>query len=274
MPAVIIDGALLAKKRKEKIKKLSISAALAVIIVGENPASRIYVKNKRKDCEECGLTSLEFSLPEETSEQELLNLISELNERGDIDGILIQLPLPGHISEAKALRAVDPMKDVDAFHPYNAGLMLSGNPRFMPCTPAGILAMLDEYDIGVEGKHCVVVGRSNIVGKPMALLLLQRNATVTMCHSRTRDLKEITAQADILVSAAGKTGLISADMVKEGAVVIDVAMNKNEEGKLCGDVLFDEVREKASYISPVPGGVGPMTRVMLLENTIKAAGLR
>lgn len=277
MAAVILDGKALAKKRKTEIASrvagMKQKPGLAVIIVGNNPASRTYVDNKKRDCAECGILSREYALPEDTGEEELLGLISELNRDGDIDGILVQLPLPEAISEDRILTAIDPQKDVDAFHPYNVGLILTGKPVFLPCTPAGVMAILDEYKIPVEGKRCVVVGRSNIVGKPQALLLLQRNGTVTVCHSRTADLPSVTREADILVSAVGKRGVITGDMVKPGAVVIDVAMNRNEAGKLCGDCAFEEVSVKANYITPVPGGVGPMTRVMLLENTLKAAGL-
>jgi len=276
--ATVIDGKALAAKMKaeirEEIARDGIHAGLAVVIVGEDPASRIYVNNKRKDCAECGIESFEFALPAESTEQELIALIGELNAREDVDGILVQLPLPKHIDESRVIRAIDPDKDVDAFHPYNVGLIMTGDYRFLPCTPAGVIAMLDAYGIDPAGKNCVVVGRSNIVGKPQAMLLLHRSGTVTICHSRTRDLAAITAGADILVSAVGKVGLITADMVKPGAVVIDVAMNRNSEGKLCGDVLYDEVSEKASYITPVPGGVGPMTRVMLLKNTLTAAKAR
>ena len=275
MSATIIDGAALAKKIKkdiaEQIKAEKIEASLAVIIVGDNPASKIYVRNKRTDCDECGIHSLEFALDAETSEEELLQLIDSLNIRDDISGILVQLPLPGHISEDKVISRIYPKKDVDCFHPYNVGLLMTGNANFLPCTPAGVIAMLDEYGIDPEGKHCVVIGRSNIVGKPMALLLLSRNGTVTICHSKTPNLKEIVSEADILISAVGKKKLVTDDMIKEGAVVIDVAMNRKENGKLCGDVDFDSVKERASYITPVPGGVGPMTRAMLMKNTLKAA---
>lgn len=277
MAAVILDGKALAKKRKAEIASrvagMKQKPGLAVIIVGNNPASRTYVDNKKRDCAECGILSREYALPEDTGEEELLKLISELNRDDEIDGILVQLPLPKSMSEDRILTAIDPQKDVDAFHPYNVGLILTGKPVFLPCTPAGVMTILDEYQLPVEGRRCVVVGRSNIVGKPQALLLLQRNGTVTVCHSRTKDLPAVTREADILVSAVGKRGVITGDMVKSGAVVIDVAMNRNEAGKLCGDCAFEEVSVKASYITPVPGGVGPMTRVMLLENTLKAAGL-
>ena len=231
----------------------------------------IVYKCEKSDCEECGIHSLEFALDAETDEKELLKLIDSLNERDDVSGILVQLPLPEHISEERVISRIYPQKDVDCFHPYNVGLLTTGNAHFLPCTPAGVMAMLDEYGIEPEGKRCVVIGRSNIVGKPMALLLLSRSGTVTVCHSRTPDLKEVTKQADILISAAGRRGLVTADMVKEGAVVIDVAMNRKEDGKLCGDVDFEFVSKKAAYITPVPGGVGPMTRAVLMQNTLKAA---
>ena len=275
MPATIIDGKALAAKCKARIKgeveALSKRPGLAVIIVGDNPASRIYVNHKKKDCEECGIYSEEYALPEQAAQKELLELIDVLNGREDIDGILCQLPLPEQFDEKAVLEAIDPGKDVDCFHPYNVGKLMIGEPVFLPCTPAGVMEMLDEYGIDPKGKHCVVVGRSNIVGKPQAMLLLHRHATVTICHSRTPDLGAVTRQADILVAAVGKRDLVTADMVKEGAVVIDVAMNKKEDGKLCGDVAYAEVAEKASYITPVPGGCGPMTRVMLLQNTLTAA---
>ena len=273
--ATRIDGKALAAKCKARIKgeveALSKRPGLAVIIVGDNPASRIYVNHKKKDCEECGIYSEEYALPEQAAQKELLELIDVLNGREDIDGILCQLPLPEQFDEKAVLEAIDPGKDVDCFHPYNVGKLMIGEPVFLPCTPAGVMEMLDEYGIDPKGKHCVVVGRSNIVGKPQAMLLLHRHATVTICHSRTPDLGAVTRQADILVAAVGKRDLITADMVKEGAVVIDVAMNKKEDGKLCGDVAYAEVAEKASYITPVPGGCGPMTRVMLLQNTLTAA---
>lgn len=279
--ATIIDGKALAQKYKEEIrgevarlKEKGVCPGLAVVIVGDNPASKIYVKNKKADCQECGIYSEEHALSENISENELLGEIEMLNNRSDIDGILVQLPLPKGLSEEKVLRAIRPGKDVDAFHPYNVGLIMTGDYRFLPCTPAGVMAMLEAYEIPVEGKNCVVVGRSNIVGKPQAMLLLHKNATVTICHSKTPDLGEVTRSADILVSAVGKRGLIQKDMVKPGAVVIDVAMNRGEDGKLCGDVCFDEVGDVASYITPVPGGVGPMTRVMLLKNTLMASKMR
>ncbi|HIS52913.1 MAG TPA: bifunctional methylenetetrahydrofolate dehydrogenase/methenyltetrahydrofolate cyclohydrolase FolD [Candidatus Onthomonas avicola] len=277
--ATIIDGKALAAKCKEEIRQqvsaLQRRPGLAVILVGSDPASRVYVTNKEKDCAQCGIYSEEFALPAEVGQRALLELIDELNRREEIDGILVQLPLPrGYdYDEQEVLLSIDPRKDVDAFHPFNVGQIMIGNYTFLPCTPAGVMRMLDEYGINPKGKHCVVVGRSNIVGKPQAMLLLHRHATVTICHSRTQDLGTITRQADILVSAVGKRNLITADMVKEGAVVIDVAMNRDESGKLCGDVDFGPVSAKASYITPVPGGCGPMTRVMLLYNTLAAARL-
>ena len=275
MAAIRIDGTVLAAKMKAEVREEAAALArkpgLAVIIVGDNPASRVYVNSKRKDCEECGFYSEEYALLASTSQEELLELIDVLNHREDIDGILVQLPLPDSFNEEEVLLAIDPVKDVDCFHPYNVGKLTIGEPVFQPCTPGGIMEMLKEYGIDPAGKRCVVLGRSNIVGKPMAMLLLHANGTVVICHSRTPDMKELAASADILVSAVGKVGLVTADMVKEGAVVIDVAMNRNEAGKLCGDVSYAEVAEKASYITPVPGGVGPMTRAMLMKNTLTAA---
>lgn len=275
---ILLDGKLTAKKHKEKmaievseLKTKDIAPGLAVVIVGEDPASRVYVDNKKKDCAQCGIYSEEHALPNDCDQDHLLALIEGLNGRQDIHGILVQLPLPKHLDEKRVLLAINPDKDVDAFHPYNVGRIMIGDYDFLPCTPAGVMAIIDEYDIPVEGKECVVVGRSNIVGKPQAMLLLHRHGTVTLCHSRTKNLGDVTRRADILVAAVGQTGLITGDMVKEGAVVIDVAMNRDADGKLVGDVCFDEVAQKASHITPVPGGVGPMTRVMLLRNTIMAA---
>ena len=277
MAAIRIDGKALAAKIKEQAKQeaaqLPRRPGLAVIIVGDDPASRVYVNSKRKDCEECGFYSEEYALLASTTQQELLELIDVLNSRADIDGILVQLPLPAGFDEEEVLLAIDPSKDVDCFHPYNVGKLTIGQPVFQPCTPGGVMEMLREYGIDPAGKHCVVVGRSNIVGKPMAMLLLHADGTVVVCHSRTPDMKELAASADILVSAVGRIGLVTADMIKPGAVVIDVAMNRNEAGKLCGDVCYDEAAEKASYITPVPGGVGPMTRAMLMKNTLTAAKL-
>lgn len=273
--ATILDGKALAAKVKEQVKQEAVGLArkpgLAVIIVGNNPASRVYVNSKRKDCEECGFLSEEYALPEETSQQELITLIEELNGRQDIDGILCQLPLPDGIDEEAVLMAISPDKDVDGFHPMNMGALLVGKEGFLPCTPYGIMEILAEYNIDPKGKRCVVIGRSNIVGKPMALLLLQKHGTVTICHSRTQDLGDICRTADILVAAVGKLNVVTADMVKPGAVVIDVAMNRNEAGKLCGDVDYPAVEKVASAITPVPGGVGPMTRAMLMKNTLLAA---
>lgn len=277
MAAIRIDGKALAAKVKvqvrEEAERLARRPGLAVVIVGDNPASRVYVNSKRKDCEECGLYSEEYALPAATTQEELLELIGALNGREDVDGILVQLPLPAGFDEKKVLLAIDPAKDVDCFHPYNVGKLTIGQPVFRPCTPGGVMELLREYGVDPAGKRCVVLGRSNIVGKPMALMLLHADGTVVMCHSRTSDVKELAASADILVSAVGKAGLVTADMVKEGAVVIDVAMNRNTDGKLCGDVCYEEAAVKASHITPVPGGVGPMTRAMLMKNTLTAAKL-
>ena len=273
--AIRIDGKALAAKVKEQVReeagKLGRRPALAVILVGENPASKVYVAGKEKDCAECGITSFGYKLPEETTQEELLELISRLNADDGVDGILCQLPLPRHLDEELVINSIAADKDVDCFHPYNVGRMVIGEPVFLPCTPAGVMEMLREYEIPIRGKRCVVLGRSNIVGKPMSALLLQADGTVTTCHSRTENLADITRQADILVSAIGKTKFVTADMVKEGAVVIDVAMNRDENGKLCGDVDFAAVEPKASYITPVPGGVGPMTRALLMRNILTAA---
>ena len=273
--AKIIDGKALAAQVKARCavgaEGLVRRPGLAVILVGDDPASRVYVSGKERDCAECGFLSFEHKLPADTTEQELLGLIDRLNGDGAVDGILVQLPLPRHLNEEKVLNAISPDKDVDCFHPVNVGKMVTGQPVFLPCTPAGVMEMLRAYEIPVAGRHCVVLGRSNIVGKPMATLLLAQSGTVTICHSKTPDLAAFARQADILVSAVGRTGLVTADMVKEGAVVIDVAMNRNAEGKLCGDVDFAAVEKKASYITPVPGGVGPMTRAMLMENLLTAA---
>lgn len=275
MAAIRIDGTALAGKIKTRVREetaaLPRKPGLAVIIVGEDPASRVYVNSKRKDCEECGFYSEEYALLATTTQEELLELIDVLNARQDIDGILVQLPLPAGFSEETVLQAIDPGKDVDCFHPRNVGKLTIGQPVFAPCTPGGVMEMLAEYGIDPAGKRCVVLGRSNIVGKPMAMLLLHAGGTVVICHSGTPDVKELAATADILVSAVGKAGLVTADMVKVGAVVIDVAMNRNEAGKLCGDVCYEAVAEKAGYITPVPGGVGPMTRAMLMKNTLTAA---
>ena len=276
--ATRIDGKALAAKVKaqtaEAAKSLYRRPGLAVILVGNDPASRVYVTGKEKDCAECGFLSFEHALPEDTTQETLLDLIQELNRDPQVDGILCQLPLPGHLDEEAVLNAIARDKDVDCFHPYNVGRLMIGDPVFLPCTPAGVMEMLREYGIPVRGRRCVVLGRSNIVGKPMAMLLLQQDGTVTVCHSKTPGLAAITREADILVSAVGRVGLVTPGMVKEGAVVIDVAMNRNSEGRLCGDVDFAAVEPKASYITPVPGGVGLMTRAMLMKNTVMAAKLQ
>ena len=259
------------KNDVEKLKGNGVQPGLAVIIVGDEPASRIYVNNKKKACDEIGIRSFEYALPAETSEEEIIELIKTLNCDKNIHGILVQLPLPPHINDEKVLLTIDPDKDVDAFHPVNVGKIMIGNYRFLPCTPAGIIEMIHRTGIDLKGSECVVVGRSNIVGKPMAMLLLHEHATVTVCHSRTKDLKTVCKRADVLVVAVGKPKLIKADFIKPGAVVIDVGTNRMENGKLCGDVDFEEAKGVASYITPVPGGVGPMTIAMLMKNTVKAA---
>jgi methylenetetrahydrofolate dehydrogenase (NADP+)/methenyltetrahydrofolate cyclohydrolase len=273
--ATLIDGKALAAKIRAQLivdaKDLPRRPGLAVILVGHDPASRIYVTNKEKDCEQCGFLSYEYKLPDETSQDEILDMIDYLNRNQKVDGILVQMPLPRHLDEERIITAISPEKDVDAFHPYNVGRMVIGDPVFLPCTPAGIMEMFREYDIPIRGKRCVVLGRSNIVGKPMAMLLMQNDGTVTTCHTKTDNLARYTREADILVSAAGHRNLVTADMVKEGVVVIDVAMNRDEEGKFCGDVDFPAVSQKASYITPVPGGVGPMTRAILLRNILTAS---
>lgn len=276
--ANLIDGkavsaAVKAQVREER-ERLDISVGLAVVIVGNNPASRVYVNNKKKACEEVGFKSFEYALPEETTEAELLELVKKLNADPAVNGILVQLPLPAHINETAVINAISPEKDVDAFHPVNVGHIMIGDYSFLPCTPAGVMELIASTGVEVQGKSCVVIGRSNIVGKPMAMLLLHKNGTVTITHSKTKNLKEICAGADILVAAVGKAGFVTADMVKPGAVVIDVGMNRNEAGKLCGDVDFEGCREKAGYITPVPGGVGPMTIAMLMRNTLTAAKLK
>ena len=280
MSAVRMDGKMVSAKVRgdilnevNKLKEQGIRPGLAVIIVGEDPASQIYVRNKERACEECGFYSEKYALPEETTQEELLGLIEELNHNPLIDGILCQMPVPKHISEQAVIDAIDPSKDVDAFHPINVGKIMIGNFDFLPCTPAGVMQLLEEYGIDPKGKNCVVIGRSNIVGKPMSMLLLHKHGTVTICHSHTKNLQEVCAQADILVAAVGKADFVTADMVKEGAVVIDVGMNRRENGKVTGDVCFEEVNEKAAYLTPVPGGVGPMTITMLMKNTLKAAKL-
>ena len=277
--ANIIDGkAISAQIRDEITEKVKIynektgkCPGLAVVIVGENPASQVYVRNKKKACEQVGFNSWVYEMPESTTQEELDLLIERLNEDSAVHGILVQLPLPAHLDEEHVILKIKPEKDVDAFHPYNVGRITIGNHKFLPCTPAGIMELLHRSNIEISGKECVVIGRSNIVGKPMALLLLSKNGTVTVCHSKTKDLKEVCKRADILVVAIGKADFVTSDMVKEGAVVIDVGMNRNAEGKLTGDVDFKSVSEVASFITPVPGGVGPMTITMLLQNTLRAA---
>ena len=272
----IIDGKKISQEIKDELreqvaeqKKLGKEAALAVIQVGNEPASSVYVRNKKRACEYIGIGSLNYELPEETTEAELLDLIAELNAKKEVSGILVQLPLPKHMDEDKVIRAIDPAKDVDGFHPQNVGALVIGQKGFVSCTPAGIIELLKRNDIEIDGKHCVVVGRSNIVGKPMALLMLRENATVTVTHSHTANLKEICKQADILIVAIGKNQFITADYVKEGAVVIDVGIHRDENNKLSGDVKFDEVEPLASAITPVPGGVGPMTIAMLMNNCVE-----
>jgi len=274
----IIDGkavsadvrARLAKEAAE-LKASGVTPGLAVVLVGEDSASKIYVGLKAKACEELGLYSEQHSLPEETTQQELIALVERLNNKPEIHGILVQLPLPGHLDEQAVIEAINPDKDVDAFHAKNVGAIMIGNYRFLPCTPAGVMELIASTGVEVKGKSCVVVGRSNIVGKPMAMLLLHAHGTVTICHSRTKDLAQVCRGADILVAAVGRAKIITADMVKPGALVIDVGMNRNEAGKLCGDVDFEGVSRVAQFITPVPGGVGPMTITMLMKNTITAA---
>lgn len=275
METKIIDGKLIAAAIKEELKKeiiqKDLTPGLAVILVGENSASKIYVANKKKDCEVVGIKSFSYTLPEETKEEEVLDLIEVLNEDPSVHGILVQLPLPRHMDEQKVICAINPKKDVDGFHPENVGALSIGLPGFVSCTPAGVLELLKRYEIPLEGKKAVIIGRSNIVGKPAGLLLLRENATVTLCHSKTNNLTEEIKQADIVVAAVGIPKMIKGDMLKEGAVVIDVGMNRDENGKLCGDVDFEDALGIASYITPVPGGVGLMTRAMLLKNCVLAA---
>ena len=277
--AVIIDGKAVSQQTREKIavetnglkEKTGITPGLAVVIVGDDPASRVYVNNKKKACAEVGFYSEEHALPAETTQEELVKLVKELNSREEIDGILVQLPLPKHIDEKAVIEAISPKKDVDAFHEQNVGKIMIGNYSFLPCTPAGIVDLIDSIGVDVTGKECVVIGRPNIVGKPMAMLMLHKNATVTICHSRTKNLPEVCRRADILIAAVGIAKFVKADMVKPGAIVIDVGMDRDENGKLCGDVDFENVKEVAGYLTPVPGGVGPMTISMLMKNTLTAA---
>lgn len=277
----LISGKEVSQKVKDEIKSQTkllkdkgISVKLAVIIVGDDPASHIYVKNKKKACEYVGFESLEYALDENTSEEELLELIDKLNKDKTVNGILCQLPLPKHIDEKKIIDSISPLKDVDAFHPVNVGKIMIGDYEFLPCTPAGIMRLIESTSYDVSGKDCVIIGRSNIVGKPMAMLMLHKNATVTICHSRTKNIEEKIKNADIVIAAVGIPKFVKGDMVKEGALVIDVGINRMSDGKLCGDVDFDEVSKKASFITPVPGGVGPMTISMLMQNTLKAAKLQ
>ena len=276
--AIRIEGKLLAARVKERVaagvaqlKEKGIEPCLAVIMVGENPASQVYVKGKVKDCAECGIKSLEIHLPAETTQNELLQKLAELADDASVHGLLVQLPLPAHIDEKTVIEAIPPQKDVDGFTAVNVGRMMIGEECFLPCTPAGCMEMIRSTGVSISGKNAVVIGRSNIVGKPAAMLLLRENATVTICHSRTENLKQVCANADILVAAVGRAGFVTGDMIKPGAVVIDVGINRNTQGKLCGDVDYDAAAEKAGYITPVPGGVGLMTRAMLMQNTLQAA---
>ena len=277
---MIIDGKKISTEIKDelkeqvaKLKAEGLEVTLAGVKVGEDPASAVYVRNKEKACEYIGINSKKIEMPEETTEEELLNLVNDLNTDPAINGILVQLPLPKHIDENKILLAIDPMKDVDGFHPVNVGKMVIGEESFLPCTPAGIIEMIKRSGLDIEGKECVIIGRSNIVGKPMAILMLRENATVTVTHSRTKDLPEVCKRADIIVAALGKAKFVTKDFVKEGAIIIDVGMDRDEDGKLCGDVDFDEVKDIASAITPVPGGVGPMTVTMLLVNCLRSVEL-
>ncbi|MBQ4105019.1 MAG: bifunctional methylenetetrahydrofolate dehydrogenase/methenyltetrahydrofolate cyclohydrolase FolD [Clostridia bacterium] len=281
MGAVLLDGKAVSAKVKEDVakeiaalKEKGTEAKLAVVIVGDDPASRVYVNNKKKACEACGIVSEEYALPADTTNEQLLSLVKELNDRKDLNGILVQLPLPKGLDEKKVIETIRADKDVDAFHASNVGKIMIGEYDFLPCTPAGVMEILYHYDCEIEGKNCVVIGRSNIVGKPMAMLLLHDNGTVTVCHSKTKNLKKVTKEADILVAAVGRPKFVTADMVKPGAVVVDVGIHRMDDGKLCGDVDFDKVKDKASFITPVPGGVGPMTIAMLMKNTLKACKLQ
>ena len=277
----IIDGKSVSKKVKEdvkaeceQLKAKGITPGLAVIIVGDDPASQVYVHNKEVACEACGFYSVKYALSAETTQDELNALVDKLNKDDKINGILCQLPLPSHLDDKEVINRIDPLKDVDAFHPVNVGAIMIGDYNYLPCTPAGVMELIHSTGIDVSGKKAVVIGRSNIVGKPMAMLLLHENATVEITHSRTQNLADITKEADILVAAIGKAKFVKADMVKDGAVVIDVGMNRDENGKLCGDVDFEDVKDKCSFITPVPGGVGPMTIAMLMKNTLTAAKIQ
>lgn len=277
--AQIIDGKAVSASVKQEVaeeaarlkEEMGLKIGLAVVIVGNNPASRVYVNNKKKACEAVGFNSYEYALDENTTQEQLLDLINVLNRDDKVNGILVQLPLPSHINEKTVIEAISPAKDVDAFHAVNVGKIMIGEYAFLPCTPAGVMRLIESTGTDITGKNCVVIGRSNIVGKPMAMLLLHQNGTVTICHSKTKNLKEICLNADILVAAVGRANFVTGDMIKEGAVVIDVGMNRLENGKLCGDVEFESAEKKASYITPVPGGVGPMTIAMLMKNTLTAA---
>ena len=278
MSAKIIDGkaisAAVKEQVREEIERDKLNVGLAVVIVGDDPASRVYVNNKKKACEFCGIKSFEYALPADCSEEQLLELVDTLNNDSSVNGILVQLPLPSHLDEKRVIERISPIKDVDAFHESNVGKIMIGNYSFLPCTPAGCMELIHSTGIDAAGKECVVIGRSNIVGKPMAMLLLHENGTVTVCHSKTKNLAEVCSRADILVAAVGRPNFVTADMVKEGAVVIDVGINRLETGSLCGDVKFDEVSEKAGWITPVPGGVGPMTIDMLMRNTVTACRIQ
>ena len=276
---ILIDGKKISQEIKDEVKeqvsalkeKIKRDISLAVILVGDDSASQVYVRNKKKACEYTGMRSVSYELPAETKEEELLSLIDELNEREDIDGILVQLPLPPHMDENRVTLRIKPEKDVDGFHPVNVGNLLIGNDGFLPCTPAGIIELLKRSGVPIDGKNCVIAGRSNIVGKPMALLMLRENATVTICHSHTKELKDICKRADILIAAIGKPKFFTRDYIKEGAAVIDVGMDRDNEGKLCGDCDFEDIKELCSYLTPVPGGVGPMTIAMLMKNCFESA---
>lgn len=277
----LISGKEISLSVKERVaeevkdlKKNGIEPCLAVILVGDDPASKVYVNNKKKACEFCGIRSLEYLLPADASQEELNSLVEKLNSDESVNGILCQLPLPSHLDEKEVLNLIKPEKDVDAFHPENVGHIMIGDFNFLPCTPAGIMEMLKYENICLDGKNCVIIGRSNIVGKPMAMLMLKENATVTVCHSHTKNLKEVVARADVVVAAVGKAKFVTADMIKDGAVIIDVGINRCEDGKLYGDVDFEACKEKASYITPVPGGVGPMTIATLMQNTVTAAKIQ
>ncbi len=277
MSTIILDGKATSKKIKEELrdkvmvlKGKGVEPTLAVVIVGDDPASHVYVRSKKRACEFIGIRSLSYELPEDTSEEDLLGIVCELNDRDDVNGILVQLPLPKHISDDKVIMAINPVKDVDGFHPVSVGNLSIGNKGFISCTPYGIIELLKRYEVPIEGKNCVIVGRSNIVGKPISILLLRENGTVTICHSRTKNLKGVCKNADIIIAAIGRAKMITDEYVKEGAVVIDVGINRLEDGTLCGDVDYEKVKDLTSYITPVPGGVGPMTIAMLMSNVVSS----